>query len=99
MRCLAFLADFCNTDCIPSAATSLCTRWKKICLTKSEHVEDFELMDENASAENRKSWQELVEHADMTRLDDVSAMDIYNVKLPNGMPLVNDVARGLTQLQ
>ena len=69
------------------AATSLCARWKKICLTKSEHVEDFELMDENVSAENHRSWQSLVDHADMTRLDDVGVMDIYNVKLPNGMLL------------
>ena len=50
-------------------------------------MEDFELMDENVSAENRRSWQSLVDHADMTRLDDVGAMDIYNVKLPNGMLL------------
>jgi hypothetical protein len=96
---VGFLADICNVECIPSAATSLCARWKKICLTKSEHVEDFELIDDNASAEDRRSWQESVEHADMTRQDDVSVMDIYNVKLPNGMPLVNEVAGGLTQLQ
>lgn len=73
-----------HSSCV---ATTLCARWRKICLTQAEHVEDFELMDENASAENRRAWQNLVEHADMTRLDDVSVMDVYNVKLPNGMPL------------
>jgi Kyakuja-Dileera-Zisupton transposase len=67
-------------------ATSLCARWKKTCLTKAEHVEDFELMDENASAGNRSAWERLVEHADRTRLSDVSVMDIYNVKVPNGTP-------------
>jgi len=83
----------------PDAATSLCARWKKICLTKSEHVEDFELMDENVSVENRQSWQSLVEHADMNRLDDVAVMDIYNVKLPNGMLLSEGLAVALTHFQ
>jgi hypothetical protein len=62
-------------------------------------VEDFELLDENVSAENRRSWQSLVEHADMTRLDDVAVMDIYNVKLPNGMLLSKRLAVGLTHFQ
>jgi hypothetical protein len=62
-------------------------------------VEDFELLDENVSAENRRSWQSLVEHADMTRLDDVAVMDIYNVKLPNGMLLSERLAVALTHLQ
>jgi hypothetical protein len=42
-------------------------------------------MDENASAGNRRAWEGLVDEADRTRLQDVSVMDIYNVKLPNGM--------------
>jgi len=62
-------------------------------------VEDFELMDENVSAENRQSWQSLVEHADMNRLDDVAVMDIYNVKLPNGMLLSERLAVALTHFQ
>ena len=67
-------------------AMSLCARWKRICLTKAENVEDFEWMDEHASADNQREWEHLIEHADLTHLDDVSVMDIYNVKLPNGMP-------------
>ena len=67
-------------------AMSLCARWKRIFLTKAENVEDFELMDEHASTYNQREWEHLVEHADLTRLDDVSVMDIYNVKLPNGTP-------------
>ena len=84
--CISFWI-FATSNTSSGSATTLCARWKKICLTKSEHVEDFELMDENASVENKRAWQDLVEHADMARLDDVSVMDIYNVKLPNGMPL------------
>jgi hypothetical protein len=76
-----------SVSTIPSfSAGTLCARWKKICLSKAEHLEDFELINENASAEHRQEWENLVEHADLTRLDDVSVMDIYNVKLPNGMP-------------
>lgn len=43
-------------------------------------------MDQEASPDNRSAWERLVEHADTARLHDISAMDIYNVKLPNGMP-------------
>src|SRR5271155_4206377 len=90
---------FATSNTSSGSATTLCAQWKKICLTKSEHVEDFELMDENASTENQRAWQDLVKHADMARLDDVSVMDIYNVKLPNGMPLYDSLATGLTDFQ
>jgi protease II len=74
--------------------TSLCAHWKKICLTKAEHVEDFELMDENTSPDNQSSWKHVVEHADTACLHDISVMDIYNVKLPNSMPYFESQAMG-----
>jgi hypothetical protein len=65
-------------------AFTLCNRWKRICGSKSEHLEDFEMMDQSVSAENRSKWIKMADDADGLRLGDVSAMDIYNVKLPNG---------------
>jgi hypothetical protein len=92
------LAPFLSRSAILSRlsrlGTSLCARWKKICLTKAEHVEDFELMDENTSPDNRSAWEHVVEHADTARLHDISVMDIYNVKLPNGMPYFESQAMG-----
>jgi acetoacetate decarboxylase len=62
----------------------LCTKWKNICKRRTEHVEDYEMMSLTASPEQITLWSHLAEEADMNRLDDVSAMDIYNVALPTG---------------
>jgi len=66
------------------AETSLCTKWKNMCNRRLEHVEDFEMMSETASAEQVDRWSRMAEKADNTRLIDVTAMDIYNVALPTG---------------
>jgi hypothetical protein len=42
-------------------------------------------MNQTASAEQKQTWTELAENADHHRLTDVSAMDIYNIKLPKGI--------------
>lgn len=55
-----------------------------MCNTRLEHVEDFEMMNETASAEQIGRWTRMAEKADNTRLDDVTAMDIYNIALPKG---------------
>jgi hypothetical protein len=56
-----------------------------MCNRRLEHVEDFEMMNETASAEQIKTWTDLAERADRDRLDDVTAMDIYNIALPTGV--------------
>lgn len=49
-----------------------------------EHVEDFELMNASASAEQQMLWTRMANDADQRRLTDISAMDIYNIDLPKG---------------
>ena len=56
-----------------------------MCNRRLEHVEDFEMMDETASAEQSERWTLLAEEADRNRLADVTAMDIYNIALPTGV--------------
>jgi arginyl-tRNA--protein-N-Asp/Glu arginylyltransferase len=55
-----------------------------MCNRRLEHVEDFEMMSETASAEQITAWTAMAEDADNTRLVDVSVMDIYNIALPTG---------------
>ena len=56
-----------------------------MCSRRLEHVEDFEMMSETASAEQINTWTAMAENADNTRLADVTVMDIYNIALPTGM--------------
>ena len=65
--------------------TTLCTKWKNMCKRKTEHVEDFNMMNESASEEQIQAWVALAEQADRDRLTDVTAMDIYNISLPKGL--------------
>ena len=48
------------------------------------------MMNEKTSAEHQQAWLSLAERADQNGLEDVSVMDIYNVKLPKGMPCLID---------
>ena len=67
--------------CLHLEAT-LCNKWKDMCKRKLEHVEDFDIMTETASAGQIETWTQLAETADERRLFDVTAMDIYNISLP-----------------
>ena len=68
----------------PSEA-SLCKKWKKICSTRLENIEDFEIMNISASPEQRSTWNKMAQDADQQRLTEIKAMDIYNIDLPKGM--------------
>jgi hypothetical protein len=71
------------TICNPEGA--LCNKWKKICKTHLENTEDFELMNETASAEQIESWTRVADDVDHRRFTDISVMDIYNINLPKGV--------------
>ena len=49
-------------------------------------------MSESASEDQIAAWKELAEHADECRVEDVTAMDIYNITLPKGRPSLPAVA-------
>ena len=69
---------------IPPIEAALCKKLKNICRIREESIEDFELMTETASDKQTMSWQKLAEEADREWLNNVSAMDIYNIQVPKG---------------
>jgi hypothetical protein len=56
-----------------------------MCKRQLEHREDFELMSETASPAQIQTWTTLADAADKDRLENIAAMDIYNIALPKGL--------------
>jgi hypothetical protein len=73
----------------------LCKKWKKICNSKRESIEDFQLLNETASTEQILRWTSQAEEAAHRRkmhfkdlnVKNIQAMDIYEVQLSGGQQL------------
>jgi hypothetical protein len=70
----------------------LCNKWKKVCNSRRESIEDFQLLSETASAEQILRWTAQAEEAARCRkmrfkdlnAKNIQAMDIYQVQLTGG---------------
>jgi hypothetical protein len=62
----------------------VCKNWKKSLLEVSKALEDFELLNDTATPEQRRLWQNQLDEAHANRAKDVTAMDILEVKIPKG---------------
>ena len=47
--------------------------------------EDFELLNETATPSQQREWQDQLDEAHRARVHDVTAMDVFDVKVPKGM--------------
>ena len=68
--------------------SSLCKKWKQ---AKAGLVESFQALEElssSASKEQIEEWEQQIKTANLNQATDLSAMDIYYVKVKEGMDQV-----------
>jgi hypothetical protein len=71
-----------------SVVSSLCKKWKR---AKAGLVESFQALEElssSASKEQIEEWEQQIKTANLNRATDLSAMDIYYIKVKEGMDQV-----------
>jgi hypothetical protein len=64
--------------------SSLCKKWKRAKLGLSESFQALEELSASASKEQIQEWEQQIKTANLNRAKDLSAMDIYYVKVKEG---------------
>ena len=62
----------------------LITLFKRALKEEAEASQDFAELNENVTEEQRDEWERMMVEANSKRIEDPTAMDVYNSSLPKG---------------